>query len=118
MTAAYAMRAPEEQSQYMRGSRLWLVSSAPAQGQEARKLRENVLAISASTATRGHSVESARLSAAVRDLAECIEALQVLVHSPDDVGSYTHVPLKPAFTVRATYKLSGKLKPRQVPIDE
>lgn len=29
-----------------------------------------------------------------------------------------HVPIKPAFTVQATYKFIGKLKPRQFPLDE
>ena len=42
---------------------------------------------------------------------------QALMQSRDD-GSYKHVPLKPAFTVQATYKLIGKLKPRQFPLDE
>jgi hypothetical protein len=80
-------------------------------------MRENVLAISLGTAARGHSVESAKLNAAVRDLAESVEALQALMQDMDE-GSYTHVPLKPAFTVQATYKLIGKLKPRQFPFDE
>jgi hypothetical protein len=115
MTTAYAQRPAQEQSQFMAGSYLRLVSSAPAQGQEARKMRENVRAISLGTVARGHSAESAKLNAAVRDLAESIEALQE--HSMDD-GSYNHVPLKRAFTVQATYKFIGKLKPRQFPLDE
>ena len=117
MTTAYAQRPPQERRQYVPGSRPRLVSSAPAQGQEARKMRENVRAISLGTAARGHSAESAKLNSAVRDLAESIEALQALMQNRDE-GSYTHVPLKRAFTVQATYKLIGKLKPRQLPLDE
>jgi hypothetical protein len=117
MTTAYAQRPPQERRQYAPGAHLRLVSSAPAQGQEARKMRENVRAISVGTVARGHSVESAKLNAAVRDLAESVEALQALMQNRDD-GSYTHVPLKPAFTVQATYKRIGKLKPRQFPLDE
>jgi hypothetical protein len=117
MTTAYAQRPSQERRQYVQESRPRLVSSAPAQGQEARKMRENVRAISLGTATRGHSAESAKLNATIRDLAESIEALQALMQNRDD-GPYTHVPLKHAFTVQATYKLIGKLKPRQFPLDE
>lgn len=35
-----------------------------------------------------------------------------------DDSTYTHVPLKPAFTVQVTYKHVGKLKPRQFPTDD
>jgi len=45
------------------------------------------------------------------------EALQSLMQNRDD-GSYNHVPPKPAFTVQATYKFIGKLKPRRFPLDE
>lgn len=117
MTTAYAQRPAQERRQYVPGSQLRLVSSAPAQGQEARKMRENVRAISLGTMARGHSAESTKLNAAVRDLAESIEALQALIQNRDD-GAYKHVPLKPAFTVQASYKRIGKLKPRQFPLDE
>ena len=117
MTTAYAQRPVQEPHPYVPGSHLSLVSSAPAQGQEARKMRENVHAISLGTVARGHSIESAKLNFAVRAVAESIEALQSLVQSRDD-GSYSHVPLKPAFSVQATYKFIGKLKPRQFPLDE
>lgn len=117
MTTAYAQCPAQEPDQYVPGSHLRLVSSAPAQGQEARKMRENVSAISAGTVARGHSAESVKLNAAIRGLAENIQALQALMQSTDD-GSYKHVPLKPAFTVQATYKHIGKLKPRQFPLDE
>lgn len=36
-----------------------------------------------------------------------------------DDDSYNHIPLKPAFTVQATYKLIGKLKPlKREPLTE
>lgn len=117
MTTAYAQRPAQEPREYMPVPLLRLVSSAPAHGQEARKMRENVRAISAGTVARGHSAESVKLNAAIRDLAENIQALQALMQSADD-GSYKHVPLKRAFTVQATYKHIGKLKPRQFPLDE
>ena len=117
MTTAYAQRPTQERRQDVPGPHLRLVSSAPAQGQEARKMRENVRAISLGTGARGHSDESAKLNSAVRDLAESIEALQSMMQNRDD-GSYNHVPLKRAFTVQATYTFIGKLKPRQFPLDE
>lgn len=117
MTTAYAQRPAQEPPQYVPGSHLRLVSSAPAQGQEARKMRENVRAISVRTVARGHSAESAKLNDVVRDLAESIEALPAVMQNWDE-GSYKHVPLKPVFTVQATYKRTGKLKPRQFPLDE
>ena len=117
MTTAYAQRPAQEPRQYVPGPHLRLISSAPAQGQEARKMRENVRAISLGTVARGHSAESAKLNSAVRDLAESVEALQSLIQIRVE-GSYNHVPLKPAFTVQATYKFIGKLKPRQFPVDE
>ena len=80
-------------------------------------MRENVHAISLGTMTRGHSVEATKLNAAVRELAESIEALQAMLQSKDEL-SYNHIPVKPAFTVQATYKFIGKLKPRQFPLDE
>ncbi|MGK2925701.1 MAG: hypothetical protein ACSLE2_08765 [Lysobacterales bacterium] len=117
MTTAYAQRPPQERRQYVPGSLPRLVSSAPAQGQEARKMRENVHAISVRTVARGHSAESAKLNDAVRDLAESIEALPALIQNWDE-GSYKHVPLKPVFTIQVTYKRIGKLKPRQFRLDE
>lgn len=117
MTTAYAQPPAQELGLYAPGYHLRAVPSAPAQGQEACKMRENVRAISLRTVARGHSTESTKLNAAVRDLAESIEALSALMQNGDD-GSYTHVRLKPAFTVQATYKRIGKLKPRQFPLDE
>ena len=117
MTTAYAERLPIEQRPYMPGSHIQLVWSAPAQGQEAQKMRENVREMSATTVARGYSVEATKLSAAVRDLAESIEALQAMLQGR---GELTHirVPLKPAFTVQATYTFIGKLKPRHFALEE
>ena len=116
MTTAYAQRTPQQPNPYALGS-LALVRSAPAQGQEARKMRENVRAIGLGTMSRGHSAESVKLNAAVRDLAESIEALQAMLQSRAE-PSYNHIPVKPAFSVQATYKFIGKLKPRQFPLDD
>lgn len=80
-------------------------------------MRENVRAIGLGTMSRGHSVESAKLNAAVRELAESIEALQAMMQTGIE-PSYNHVPSKSVFSVRATYKFTGKLKPRQFPLDE
>jgi len=64
MTTANAQRIAQEPRQYVPGSHLRLVSSAPAQGQEARKMRENARAISLRTVARGHSAESTFCDAA------------------------------------------------------
>lgn len=32
--------------------------------------------------------------------------------------SYNHISVRPVFSVRATYKYTGKIKPRQFPLDE
>jgi hypothetical protein len=113
MTTPYAQRAPQEQRAYTLWPQLRAVTSAPGQGREARKVRENVRAICFRT-TQGHSAESEALKAAVRDLAESIEALQDRLQGVD-ITSYNHVPLKAAFSVKATYRLSGKMSPRQLP---
>ena len=80
-------------------------------------MRENVRAIGLGSMYRGHSIESVKLNAAVRDLAESIEALQAMMQSGVE-QSYNHVPATRAFAVQATYKFIGKLKPRQFPLDE
>ena len=117
MTTAYAQRTPQQPNLYAPDPGLRLVWSAPAQGQEARKMRENVRAIGLGTMSRGHSAESVKLNAAVRDLAESIEALQAMLQSRAE-PSYNHIPIKTAFSVQATFKFIGKLKPRQFPLDE
>jgi len=113
VTTAYAIRAPHEQRAYIPGPQTWVVSSAHGQGQEARKVSDNVRAISVGT-TQGYSLESEALQAAVRNLAQSIEVLQGRLQGADDTA-YMHVPLKPAFSVRATYKRMGKLPARQLP---
>ena len=117
MTTAYAQRVPQEQNLYALEPGLRLVWSAPAQGQEARKMRENVRAIGLGTMSRGHSAESVKLNAVFRDLAESIEVVHAMLQGSTE-PTYNHIPLKPAFTVQATYKFIGKLKPRQFPLDE
>lgn len=117
MTTAYAQRAPLAARSYEPGPNLRLVPSAPAQGQEARKVRENVHTISSATVARGYSIESVKLTAAVRELVESIEALQDVFDGRVEL-SHHRVPLRPAFTVQATYKFTGKLKPRRFVIDE
>jgi len=113
MTTAYAQHAPQEQRAYTLSPRLRVVTSAPGQGREARKVRDNVRAISFRT-TQGYSAESEALKEAIRDLAESIEALQDRLQGVD-VTSYNHVPLKTAFSVKATYKRMGTMPPRQLP---
>jgi hypothetical protein len=112
MTTAYALFAPQQDRAYMPRPLLRAVTSAPGQGREARKVCDNVRAISSAT-TQGHSAESEALKAVVRDLAESIEALQNRMQGVD-VTSYNHVPLKTAFNVKATYKLIGKMPPRKL----
>jgi hypothetical protein len=82
-------------------------------------VRDNVRDITmATTASQGYSVESTALKAAIREMAESmtesIEALQAMFHS-SDTADYKPVPMKPAFTVQATYTLLGKMAPRQFP---
>lgn len=115
MTTAYAQRAPCAAMPPTLWPRHWLAASAPAQGHEALKVRANVQALGlGTTATQGHSVESEALKAAIRAVVSGIETAYQRFQGLDDVG-YNHVPLKPAFTVKATYKLIGKLPARQLP---
>ena len=116
MTTAYAQPAPQEARSPMSRPRLRLVSSAPAQGREALKMSDNMRAISVNT-LQGHSAESGALKAAVRDLAESVEAPHGGLPGANFAG-YNHVPLKAAFSVKATYKLRGNMPPRQLPEDE
>lgn len=116
MTTAYAY-ASQDAQRWIPAAYLQLDASAPAQGREAKKMRENVRAISL-VATRGHSAEAVKLSAAVRGIAKSIEAPRAMPRGSSDELSYNHIPLKPAFSVQATYKFIGKLKPRQFPLDE
>lgn len=118
MTTSYAQHVlPDTRQMASSLPHLRLLVSAPAQGQEARQVRDNVRAISLNTAARGHSAESAKLNATVRELAESIEALTAMLQNTDDIA-YRHVPSKPAFTVQATYRRIGKLKPRHFSLAE
>lgn len=114
MTTAYAQPPAQTRRQSVPESHLRLVSSSPAQGQEAHRMREKVREMSAATGARGYSVEATKLSAAVLDLAESIETM-LQGHSE---LTHNRVPLKPAFTVQATYTFIGKLKPRHFVFEE
>mgnify|MGYP001325747033 FL=1 len=117
MTTPYAQRTALQARSYPLGPNLRLVPSAPAQGQEAQKVRENVHTISSAPGARGYSIEAEKLTAAVRELVESIGALQDVFDGRAE-PSHQRIPLRPAFTVQATYKFTGKLKPRRFPIDE
>jgi hypothetical protein len=115
MTTAYAQRASYVALPPTLRPRQWASGSAPAQGREALKVRANVHAIGlGTTATQGHSVESEALKATIRAVVSSIETFYQRLQGMDDTG-YNHVPLKPAFTVKATYKRIGKLPARQLP---
>lgn len=47
-----------------------------------------------------------------------LEEIEALVVESCSNDCYNHVPAKPAFTVQATYKTTGKLKPRKFPTEE
>ena len=113
MTTAYAQRATYGVKTFTPSPRLRAVSSAPGQGREAHKVRDNVRAISFGT-TQGHSAESEALQSVLRELVESIEALHGQLQGVD-AASYNHVPLKTAFSVKARFKLTGKMLPRQLP---
>jgi len=122
MTTAYTERAPQVQA-LPAGGHLKLVhsSTAPAQGKEAMKVRDVVRTFGRGTAARGQSAESAKVIATMKQLqlemAEHVDSLRAMIQGREEL-SYDHVPVKPAFTVQATYKFIGKLKPRQFPLDE
>lgn len=119
---AYTKRTPQMQGLPL-GGHLKLVHSttAPAQGKEAMQVRDVVRKFGCGTAARGQSVESAKVIAAVQklqlEMVEHIENLRAMIQGREEL-SYDHVPVKPAFTVQATYKFIGKLMPRQFPLDE
>lgn len=97
-------------------------NTASAQGPEAAKVSSIVgRAFSQSTADRGQSPESERIREIGwklrRELVEPVENLRAPMANIEDF-SYNHIPLKPVFSVRATYKHIGKLKPREFPLAE
>jgi hypothetical protein len=69
----------------------------------------------------GQSAEAGQLNAALlrlrAEMAENIDNLRTLIQNSQELP-YKHIPVKPAFTVQATYKFIGKLKPRRFPLDE
>lgn len=73
------------------------------------------------TAERGQSPESAKVLDFFRKLQPefvgSIEDLGASIELVEDF-SYNHIHLKPVFSVQVTYKHTGKLKPRQFPLDE
>jgi len=52
------------------------------------------------------------------DMVQSGEALTTIKEALCLMTSYAHVPLKPAFTVKAKYRRIGKLAARRFPIDE
>jgi len=106
---------------YQPGGSLRLVSpTAPAQGHEAIQVRQVINTFGTGTAP-GQSAEAAQLNATLlrlrAEVAENIDNLRALIQNSQE-PTYNHIPVKPAFTVQATYKFIGKLKPRQFPLDE
>ena len=123
MTTAYAQRAQQE-CELPPPGHLRLVSNntAPAQGPEAIKVSEIVVRTFArGTAGRGQSAESEKVLAVVRQLQrEMTQFIENVCTSRQAEGyfSYNHIPVKPVFSVKVTYKHIGKLKPRHFPLDE
>jgi hypothetical protein len=94
--------------------------TAPAQGHDAFQVRRVISSFGTGTAP-GQSTESAQLNAALirlrADVAETLSALRFSIPNGDEL-TYKPIPVKPVFTVKATYKFVGKLTPRPFPIDE
>ena len=121
MTTAYAER-PQQTGTLPPPGHLRLVpNTAPAQGPDAAKMLHVMQDFRRGTAARGQSQESAKVFAAVGQLqlalTQHIESLRALVQGRDEL-SYSHIPLKPVFSVQAKFEYVGKLKPRQFPLDE
>ena len=121
MTTAYAQHAEPGRAFALSGYRRLVPNTAPAQGPEAAKVLNVVRDFSRGTAARGQSPESAKVLATVRqlqvELAQHVENLRATLQDVEDL-SYNHISVKPVFSVRATYKYIGKIKPRQFPLDE
>ena len=106
---------------YQPGGSLRLVhQTAPAQGHDAFQVRKAISTFGTGTAP-GQSTESAQLNAALirlhADMAETFSDLRFSIPNGDELN-YNPIPVKPAFTVKATYKFVGKLTPRPFPIEE
>ncbi len=121
MTTAYAER-PQQARVFPPAGHLRLVlNTAPAQGPDAAKMLRVMQGFRRGTAARGQSLESVKVFTAFGQLqlalTQHIESLRELVQGHDDL-SYHHIPLKPVFSVQATFEYVGKIKPRQFPLDE
>jgi hypothetical protein len=106
---------------YQPGAYLGLVpQTAPAQGRDAMQVRQVINTFGTGTAP-GQSAESAQLTAALlrlrAEMAGTLGNLRSLVHNSEEL-TYNTIPVKAAFTVQATYKFIGKLKPHPFPVDE
>ncbi|MDN7182065.1 hypothetical protein M0D69_29445 [Caballeronia sp. SEWSISQ10-4 2] len=92
--------------------------TAPAQGPEAAKVRKVVRSFfSRGATTQGHSRESEQVLAVALELAQLGEHLAAESEA-EEMVSYNHVHVKPAFSVTATFKHIGKIKPRTFLLDE
>lgn len=90
--------------------------TAAAQGRDAMQAWEVVRNIGHGTAV-GASNESVQLVATLKRIQSQLETLRASIDNRYE-PPYDHVPLAPAFTVQATYKFVGKMKPRQFDLDE
>ena len=121
MTTAYAQHAEPGRAFPPTGYMRPVPNTAPAQGPEAVKVLNVVRGFGCGTAARGQSPESAKVLATVRqlqvELAQDVENLRATLDGVGDL-SYNHISVGPAFSVRATYKYIGKIKPRQLRFDE
>lgn len=120
MTTAYAQPARQGDGFPLPPARAHY--TAPAQSPEAAKVRKVVKTFSNGTAARGQSPESEKLVAVVHQLQRemdpysyntDVSSTQVL-----EDFSYNHIPVKSVFSIQATYRHIGKLKPRQFPLSE
>lgn len=121
MTTAYAAHTPQSHPPAQSAPLRLITNTAPARGPDAAKMVAAMPYFHLGTAVQGQSVEAISVFEAVKklqlELSQHIEGLRARIQNPADF-SYNHVPIKPAFSVHATYKHIGKLKPRQFPIDE
>lgn len=121
MTTAYAQHAELGRAFPPPGHLRLVPNTAPAQGPEAAKVLNAVRDFSRGTAARGQSPELAKVLATARqlqlELAQHVENLRASMQGVEDL-SYNHISVRPVFSVRATYKYIGKIKPRQFPLDE
>jgi len=99
MKAAYANRQPQRMGGWHRPLALaWSRDASHAQGPEAFKILE------AAQRVQRHLNETA--------------TVLVLHIDGDDALTYDHIAPKRAFTVKGRYKFTGRIKPRQFPLDE